>query len=285
MTTRLPYRLPSLLLASVFVLSGCASGPPPGPSPEQIAGMNAKTILVTPFNIVSPLPPDLEGATRLVGSTLVEHLEAHGKTVRVIGVRAGRDLWKASMREVRDSGQPRKFENAAKVYARKLGEIVEFDALIVPSLFVQNAKMRARTVRWDGAEQTIQIHGRGGTNPGNSYQGNLGTLNVRAASIFVHVLDRDGNSIQTKRAGLELIQHLEFKVERKGGQSGTDQIFQGLVNDNPPIENREMVGAGVAASLSPFLSEDVPEELPSPSDSETPEADTTTEEAGSAEAS
>jgi hypothetical protein len=246
--------------------------------------MNAKTILIAPFNIVSPLPPELEGSTRLAGAALVEHLEAHGKTVRVIAARAGRDLWKTSMIEVRDSGQPRKFENAARVYARRLGEMVEFDALIVPSLFIQNAKMRARTVRWDGAEQTIKIQGRGGTNRGNSYQGNLGTLTVRAASIFVHVLDRDGNPIQTKRSGLELIQHLEFKVERKGGQSGTDQLAQDLVNDSPPIEDEEMVRAGIAASLSPFLPEEVPEEVPGPT-SETPEADTTSERAGSAEAS
>ena len=277
MILKLPRWVPELLLASVFVVSGCASGPPPGPSPEQIAGENAKTILVAPFNIVSSLPPELEGSTKLVSSALIEHLEAHGKTARLIGFRTGRDLWRVSMKEVRDSGQPRKFENAAKVYARRLGEIVEFDVLIVPSIFIQNARMRSLTVRWDGTEETIQIKGRGGTNSGNSYQGNLGTLNVRAASIFVHILDRDGNSIQTKRSGLELIQHLEFIVERKGGQSGTDKIRQGLVNDSPPIEDIENVRAGIAAALSPFL----PEEVPAPSP-ETPQADSVPEQVGSA---
>jgi len=147
-------------------------------------------------------------------------------------------------------------------------------------MFIQNAKMRSRTVRWDGAEETIKIVGRGGTNSGNSYMGNLGTLNVRAASIFVHILDRDGNSIQTKRSGLELIQHLQFIVDRKGGQSGTDEIRQGLANDSPPIEDIEKVRAGIAAALSPFL----PEEVPAPSP-ETPQADSVPEQAGSAPAS
>ena len=243
--------------------------------------MNAKTILVAPFNIVSSLPPELEGSTRLINTILVDHLEAHGKTVHVIGFRAGRDLWQASMKEVRDSGQPRKFENAARIYAQKLGDAVEFDVLIVPSVFIQNAKMRGRTVRWDGAEQRMEIEGSRGRNSSNVYRGQGGTLNVRAASIFIHVLDRAGDSIQTKRAGLEIIQHLEFKVERDGlAGSASEHVSQGLVNDTPPIEDEEMVRAGVAAALSPFL----PEEVPAPAP-EAPKADSVGERTGSGEAS
>ena len=81
---------------------------------------------------------------------------------------------------------------------------------------------------------------------------------MRAASLFVHVLGRDGNSIQTKRSGLEIVQHLEWRVEQKGGYSGTEEVSQVLVNDTPAIEDIEMVRAGVAAALSPFLSEEVP---------------------------
>lgn len=44
------------------------------------------------------------------------------------------------MKEVRESGLPRNFKNAARVYAQKIGERIEFDAIIVPSIFVQNAK-------------------------------------------------------------------------------------------------------------------------------------------------
>jgi len=252
-------RLSLLFIASSFLLLSCATpGPPPGPSPTQIAGQEAKTIILAPLNIVSSLPPELEGSTRMISATLVDHLEAHGKTVRVIGFRAGRDLWKSSMKEVRDSGEKRNFENAARVYARRIGEQLDFDVLIVPSVFIQNAKMRARTVRWDGAEQKMVIEGGINSKRANLYQGNMGTLSVRAASLFVHVLDRDGNSIQTKRSGLELIQHLEWRVEQKGGYSGRETVSQELVNDTPAIQDKERVRAGVAAALSPFLSEEVP---------------------------
>ena len=252
-------RLSLLFIASASLLLSCATpGPPPGPSPAQIAGQEAKTIIIAPLNVVSSLPPELEGSTKMISAALVGHLEAHGKTVRVIGFRAGRDLWKSSMKEVRDSGEKRNFDNAARVYARRIGEQLDFDVLIVPSIFIQNAKMRARTVRWDGAEQKMVIEGGINSNRANLYQGNMGTLSVRAASLFVHVLDRDGNSIQTKRSGLELIQHLEWRVEQKGGYSGKETVSQELVNDTPAIQDKERVRAGVAAALSPFLSEEVP---------------------------
>ena len=247
------------LLPLVFavLIPSCASGPPPGPTPAELAGTAATTIIIAPFNVLSSLPPELEGSTKMVSAVLVEYLEAHGKTVAVMGFRAGRDLWKASMKEVRDAGEKRNFENAARVYARRIGEQFKFDALIVPSLFIQNAKARGRTVRWDGAEQIMEIDGGTGSNRGNQYRGQGGTLNVRAASIFVQILDPAGDSIQSKRYGLEIIQHLAFNVERKGGYSGTEELTQGIVDDKPPIEDKNLVRAGIAAALSPFLS-DIP---------------------------
>jgi len=213
-------RLSLLFIASSFLLLSCATpGPPPGPNPAQIAGQEAKTIVLAPLNIVSSLPPELEGSTKMISAALVDHLEAHGKTVRVIGFRAGRDLWKSSMKEVRDSGEKRNFENAARVYARRIGEQLDFDVLIVPSVFIQNAKMRARTVRWDGAEQEMVIEGGINSKRANLYQGNMG---------------------------------------QKGGYSGRETVSQELVNDTPAIQDKERVRAGVAAALSPFLSEEVP---------------------------
>jgi hypothetical protein len=247
-------RLPFLVFASSFVISSCATGPPPGPSPAEIAGQQAKTIIIAPLNVVSSLPPELEGSTKMVTAAIVEHLEAHGKTVRVIEFRAGRDLWKGSMKEVRSSGEKQNFKNAARVYARRIGEQIEFDVLIVPSIFIQNAKMRSRTVRWDGAEQMMEQRGSLGT----KYMGLANTLNVRAASLFVYVLDREGTAIHTKKSGLELIQHVEFSTKERGGYSGTRDPVMELVNDTPAVEDEAMVRAGVAAALSPFLSEEVP---------------------------
>ena len=64
-----------LFIASAFIVSSCATGPPPGPSPAQIAGQKARTIVVAPLNVVSSLPPELEGSTKIVSTALVEQLE------------------------------------------------------------------------------------------------------------------------------------------------------------------------------------------------------------------
>jgi len=236
------------LLPLIFavLIPSCASGP--------LAGTAATTIIIAPFNVVSSLPPELEGSTKMVSAVLVEYLEAHGKTVAVMGFRAGRDLWKASIQEVRNSDDKRNFENAARVYARKIGEQFEFDALIVPSLFIQNAKMSSRTVKWDGAEQTMEQRGTLGT----KYQGLRTSSNVRAASLFIHVLDREGGSVQTSRRGLELIQHIEFGTKKRGGYSGTKDPQMNLVDDVPPIQDKDRVRAGIASALFPFLPEEIP---------------------------
>jgi hypothetical protein len=247
-------------LATVSLLGGCASGPPPGPSPAELAGQNAKIIIISPFNVVSSLPPDLEGSTKMVKNAMVEYLEAHGKTVKRMAFRAGLDLWKASMQEVSDSGQDRNFENAAKVYARKIGEHLEYDVVIVPSLFVQNAEAHGRAAKWDGTKQMIPLTGDTGAT--QAYMGNMGKIYVRAASIFVHVVDSSGETIHTKRSGLELIQHLENIVEKDGQYSGGEHLKQDLVDDRPPIDDVERVREGIAAVFVPFLPEEIPPQGP-----------------------
>jgi hypothetical protein len=237
------------------VLPSCASGPPPGPSPAQIAGQEAKTIALSPFNIVSPLPPELAGSIKIVSTTLIEYLEAQDKKVYVLGFRAARDLWKLSVKEVRESGLPQNFKNAAKIYAHKIGEQLDFDVVIVPSIFVQNArKKRTRTVRWDGAQQMLEYRG-------DSRAVSVASIYIKAASLFVQVLNGEGDAIHTKRAGLELIQYLQFGGEHVTGSIRRNdrdaQLINSwkIVNDTPPIKDEAMVWAGIAAAFSPFLPE------------------------------
>jgi len=245
-----------LPLALLMLIPACASGPPPGPSPAELAGREAKTILLSPFNIVNALPPELEGTTKKVKRMLVDHLEANGKTVKVMGYRAARNLWKDSTAEVRTSGKKKNFENAAKVYARKIREHLEFDAVIVPSLFLQNAKVAGRTAKWDGTEQKVEMEGRVPTNRSNRYGGNMGTFYVQAASIFVRILDANGKSIHDKKSGIELIQHLALIVEDGGLASGAERVDMELVDDKIAIDDDERISAAATDVLYPFVPRD-----------------------------
>lgn len=252
-------RLP--LLSLVPLLAACASGPPPGPSPVELAGRNAEVIIISPFNVVSSLPPELEGSTKLVSKEMVAYLEDHGKTAKRMAFRAGRDLWKASMQEVSSSGQDRNFENAARVYARKIGEHLEFDALIVPSLFVQNAKVFGGVAKWDGAEQPVEIEGS--LSGGNMmFQGQSGSYYLKAASLFVHVINREGEAIHTDRRGIEMIQHGTFRAEKEAGYSSKTELTWQAIDDRPAISDPGRVREAIAAALVPFLPEEIPPQGP-----------------------
>ena len=73
---------------------------------------------------------------------------------------------------------------------------------------------------------------------------------VRAASLLVYVLDAEGNPIHTKRTGLELIQHMEIRIEKK---RGFDKRIWTLKDDDPAIEDLVRVRAAVAHALYPYL--------------------------------
>ncbi len=232
-------------IAFAFGLVRCASDPAPL-LPLQLAGMRAKTIVVAPLNLVVALPDELKSSTTLVSEALVEHLEAHQKTPRVLDFRSGRTLWLESTRDVSEAGETQNFENAAAAFARKIGERIDFDALIIASLYVQNARIRSNFASWDGAKQKIEFVGRSRR---EIEMPQLAT--IPAASVLIHVLDREGRVIHTKRTGLELIQHMSIHTEKKKGH---DKRTWTLTNDVPALEDELRVRAGIAHSLSPFLS-------------------------------
>jgi hypothetical protein len=244
-------------ISLVLVVASCASAPSV-PTSAAIVGMDAKTLLMAPFNIVTPLAPELAGSMRTVSTALAQNLESHGKTVRMIGYRSGQELWKQSIVEVRASGRAKNFENAARVYARKIGEQAEFDAIVIPALFVQNArKKQSRVIRWDDAQQTLEYRG-------DSPAVSVASIYIKAASVSVYVLDRAGEVIHSKQMGIELMQYMRFGAERGSGYSDRTERDSQLSNDwqlvdiVPPIQDEDRVRASVASVMSPFL----PEELP-----------------------
>ena len=116
--------------------------------------MRATTIAVAPFNIALPLPVELKSSTQVVSSTLIDYLEGHGKELHLVEIGVGKTLWIESTQEVNDSGRPRNFATAVGVFARKVQQRVHFDAIIVPSIYIQNAGVRLPVARWDGATTT-----------------------------------------------------------------------------------------------------------------------------------
>ena len=207
--------------------------------------MRATTIVVAPFNIALPLPAELKSSTRLVSRVLVEHLEGHGKEPLLVELDVGKTLWIESTAEVIHSGGPRDFESAIRVFALKVRQRTEFDGIIIPSLYIQNAATNLESARWDSANQAIEFLGR------SRQEIELPpATTIQAASILIHVLDAEGNIIHMKRTGLELIQHMEIRVEKRRGY---DKRIWTLEKDDPAIEDETRVRAAVAHALYPYL--------------------------------
>ncbi len=242
----------STALLVLAALAGCATGPPPPPSPLQQAGLDAKRVVIAPMNLVSSLPPKLEGSTQFVSDAIRAHLEAHGKSVASMPHRAGFDLWRQSTLQVKEAGKARNFENAASLFAARLSENDDFDILIFPSLFVQNTTgSLTRSSKWDGAKQRLNSRGEL-----KNMRGSLsGKMNVKAASLYIAVVDRSGNVLQTKRAGLELIQHMALASHRN---FDAHTYTADIEYNDPVIGDEERLRDGVARAFAPFLAEQSP---------------------------
>jgi len=233
------------LLLLLFGLISCTANPPKPTSPLQLEGMRAKTIVVAPFNIALPLPDELKSSTWLVSNALVEHLEDHGKKVHQVEMDVGKALWVESAREVISSGGPKNFETAVRMFARKVRQRTDFDAIIIPALYIQNANTNFEVAVWDSANQRVEYEGRS-----RQEIEMPPPMTIPAASLLVYVLDAKGDVIHSRRTGLELIQHMEIHVEKK---QGYDKRTWALKDDDPPIENEVRVRAAVAHALYPYL--------------------------------
>lgn len=239
--------------AAVWVaasLAGCASS---SRSPAALAGARVQRVAVAPMNIVLALPAELESSAGSVQTALVEYLSFHGKAVVEIDYRTGRSLWRESMQEVIRTKKPQSFESAARVYVGRLRAHGEFDALVIPSIFLQNVETRtsATLARWDGARERVRIerHVPGATTCEQGYR-------TKAASILVKVFDAEGELLHSAQSGLELVEHIEVRSnEEKGGGWRTCE----WVTNTPALDDPERIMEGIARGLDPFLPERIPE--------------------------
>jgi hypothetical protein len=237
------------ILPILFALAAaaCASAPPPDPDPAAIAGRAATTIAVAPLNLTSPFPPQLADSTDIVATALHAHLEASGKTIRFLDARGAGALWLASIQAIRDEGAAENFLSAAHELSRRLGERMEFDALILADLYVQNARVHEDKAYWDRTRQKLEFVGQSKwpIEPPAS-------PTIEAASVLVHVFDRQGELVHTRRTGIELIQH--YAIQRRS-QQGHDRRTWVPKPDVPAIDDAIRVTASIAHTLAPFLPE------------------------------
>jgi hypothetical protein len=236
-----------VLIAAALV--GCATGPR-NPAAAQ-AGASAQRILLLPLNVAVTLPAELESGSDRVWNAVSGYVGEHGKQVQTIGFGAARRLWFDVIRQI-EAGERKggaSFETAAKMLVTALGREAEFDAVIMPSLFIQEARVSGKHARWDGVARRVEIDGDvrriGSIMTATSLVGS-----TPGASLHVAILDAGGEKLHEAQAGLELL--LRMGVE---GAEGAPARELGIVWEPRPdlFESQADVREGIVKALDPFL--------------------------------
>ncbi len=227
---------------------GCAGAP--ASEKTVLAGNWARNVLILPLNVPAVMPTELEAAAPVVWKELELYLRAQGKELKTVAFPTARQLWLGAIRKARagEKGAKAGFEDAARELVLELARHGEFEAVIIPSLFVRQAQISGQSARWDDVERPVEFDVRGGAAGAAVAPPPVEGL-VPAASLHAVVLDAEGNELQEALRGLDLL--VKVRVSEPSSIAG-ERRYE-LATRPEPLANREHVRAGIAEALAPFL--------------------------------
>jgi hypothetical protein len=224
---------------------GCANE---APHSTTVLAKVPERIVILPLNVTSPMPGALEQASPAAWSALEVYLRAHGASLKTLAAPVARNLWLASVKETRADPKRKNpgFDDAARVLVAKLRNETEFDALIVPTLYVQRAALSGGRARWDGAEHALELETREGAvalPDGAPVEGA-----IPAASLHAVVFAADGAKLHEGRSGIAVLSRA-----RSAPSAPNDPPAFTLVPRRDPLGDREFLIEGTARALAPFI--------------------------------
>jgi hypothetical protein len=239
-------RRPRRWLAGGLAALGCANA---AHHETTVLAKVPERIVILPLNVAVPMPAELKSASAAVWSALEIYLRAHGAALKTLSYPIARELWIASIRDAR--ADPKKkdpgFDDAARRFVAKLKESADFDALIVPSLYVQRAALSGAKAQWDGSERTLKVETRRGEAPAHSDSAIEGV--VPAVSLHAVVFNGEGAKLQEGRAGLALL----VRVRLSHPSAPNDESSFSFVALRDPFEDRAFLMHETARALAPFV--------------------------------
>jgi hypothetical protein len=239
-------RGPRFWLACALAALGCASGPH---HETTVLAKMPERVVILPLNVATPMPAELKSESSAAWSALEVYLRAHGAALKTVAYPAARGLWLASIRDAR--ADPKKkdpgFDDAARLFVGKLEQQSDFDALIIPSLYVQRATLSGTKATWDGTERTLEIEAPRGDGPVQSDAPIEGA--VPAVSLHVLVFDRNGSKLHEGRAGLALL--VRAKISHPSAPNEAPEFSFAPLRD--PFADRASLMQGTATALAPQI--------------------------------
>jgi hypothetical protein len=242
---RLQRRL-AIAATAAFALA-CASAPRHDAAIE--AGRSARVLLVLPLNVAMPMPEGLGDRSPAVWQELQNYLLDSGKRVKTVSYRDARRLWLASIARSRrpEESDAADYDTASDLLVRELRRQTEFDAVIAPCIFVQQASMVGMRASWDGVTRTVEIRR---DNRRILRQAVFSSSTARAASLHVVVFDAEGHKLHVGQGGLDLL--VRARADEGSGEIIDNRfwIFESRLDF---FDNFEYLREGIARALQPFL--------------------------------
>lgn len=210
-------------------------------SPEQV-------YLILPLNLAAAMPSELEPFSGVIWEEIERYLRAHDKQLKTVSPEVARKLWIRSVQKVRvgERGARAGFEDAARALALELRKHAEFGAMVVPSVFIREARISERSARWDGVERELELEKRSSGDPNLAEMPFEGV--APAASLHIAIFDSNGDEIFEGKGGLDLLVRV-----RVAGEDAAGLPTFAFTPRSQPFENREHLREGITVAFAPLL--------------------------------
>ena len=239
-----------LAIAGATALACASPSRVGGLADPAAAGRAAQVLLVLPLNVTVPIPTGLEGPGLAVWAELENHLGAHGKRLKTVSYQDARRLWLMSVERARRSekSDATDFAAAARLLTVELRRHTEFDAVIAPSLFIQQAAIHGTRAVWDGVNRPIEVRRESRRIRRNKLRA---SRTARCASLHVAVFDASGRHIHEGQGGLDLL--VREHVDEELSHDLATAEYRYFEARPEYFDDSALLREGVAKALDPFL--------------------------------
>jgi hypothetical protein len=222
----------------------------PAESGERLpAALGSGRVVVVPVNLAVRAVPEVEPGLDPVWRALLQYFASEQKPAIVIDRADAGALWNEVMADAKNTGGDADLYAAYARFARRVGEQVEFDSIVFPTIITHPAKVSGRVASWDGIRRQIDVPGQFSESIDTYREGKIwvnrggATGELAAASLHVAVLSPKGELRYQGTGGLVLLQVLVRPQKR------TDDVeFTAVMRKDPfaaPDQLREGIGAAL----------------------------------------
>ncbi len=239
-------------LLCLVLAFGCASDPANTLAPGHEGAPGVKRFLVCAPNTVIALPAELQDATGALREQIDAYLHFHDREVQWLDLYDSKRLWTEAMTAAKAKGV---LEKTPEFFAKQLDEQFDFDAIVMPSLLVHQARATNGYASWYGVERRMRVGVEKGSDRAFrrddlalaqqlAHSGASGDFMVTSVHVLIYA--RDGERVFEGRGGIEFVQLLDLSAFVK------KRIFAFRVRDDLPGP-ADALREGIAVAFDPYL--------------------------------